>query len=115
MAESNEDECMIVDVKESAINWHKLKKPKIETNVETSVPLATPSSSATPLSARTQLDPNVAVKEEVEYFPTTRSNTNLVQIARLLVDQLEEQAQRAAAPIGDLQAQVAALTTQLED
>ena len=97
MAESDDDECMIVNVKEPIINWHKLKKPKIKANVQTSAPLATPSSSATPSLARTQLDPNVAVKEELEYFPIAQPNTNLVRIARLLTNQLEKQTQSAKA------------------
>jgi hypothetical protein len=115
MADSDEDECMIVDVKEPAIDWYQLKRPKIEAEAQPSPQVATPSSSATPSSARIQLDPNVIVKEELEYFPTALSKTNLVCIARLLANQLEEQAQPAEAQTGELQAQIAALTTQLKD
>jgi hypothetical protein len=115
MANSDEDECMIMDVKEPAIDWHQLKRPKIEAEAQPSPQLATPSSNATPSSARTQLDPNITVKEELEYFPTARSNTNLVHIARLLANQLEEQVQPAEAQTGELQVQIAALTTQLKD
>jgi hypothetical protein len=104
MANSDEDECMIMDVKEPAIDWHQLKRPKIEAEAQPSPQLATPSS-----------NPNVTVKEELEYFPTARSNTNLVRIARLLANQLEEQIQPAEAQTVELQAQIATLTTQLKD
>jgi hypothetical protein len=115
MADSDSDECMIVEVKEPAIDWHQLKRPKIEAETQPSPQVTTPSSSATLSSARTQLDPNVTVKEELEYFPIVRSNTNLVRIAILLANQLEEQAQLVEAQTGELQAQIAALTTQLKD
>lgn len=35
------------------------------------------------------------MKEEFDYFPTVRPNTNLAQIAQLLVIQLDAQAQPA--------------------
>jgi hypothetical protein len=104
---------MIVQVTEPAINWHQLKRLKIEAEAQTSLRMATPSSSTTPSSGGVnQLDPNVVVKDELEYFPTVRSNTNLVCIARLLANQLEEQAQPVEAQTAELQAQIATLTTQ---
>jgi predicted GNAT family acetyltransferase len=116
MGDSDEDDCMIVQVTEPAIRWNPLKRPKIEGETQTSPPLASPSSSAAPSSRGvTQVNPAIAVKEELEYFPTARPNTNLAQIARLLASQLDAQTQPVEAQAADLQAQIAALTTQLQN
>jgi hypothetical protein len=78
--------------------------------------LATPSSSAVPsLEGITQLDPTVAVKEELDYFPMAAPNTNLACIVRLLANQLDEQAQLMEAQTIKLQAQIAILTAQLKE
>ena len=56
----------------------------------------------------------MTVKEELEYYPIARPNTNLVRMARLLANQLE-QAQRVEVQIVELQAQIVALTARLKD
>ena len=91
MAESNEEECMIVQVTPPAINWNQSKRPKIEVGEQPDNQLAMPSSSTTPTSGATQLDSNVMVKEEMlEYYPTMRPNVDQASIARLLANQLAE-------------------------
>jgi hypothetical protein len=50
MGDSDEDDCMIVQVTEPAIRWNPLKRPKIEGETQTSPPLASPSSSTAPSS-----------------------------------------------------------------
>jgi hypothetical protein len=93
-----------------------LKKPKIETDVHPNPQLVMPSSSTIPVSgAITQLDPKVTVKEELDFFPTARSNTNLARIARLLASQLDEQAPPIEAQKAEFQAQISALTVKLKE
>jgi hypothetical protein len=63
MAGEEDDDCMILEVKEPAISWAQLKRPKLEAEEQPKKQLATPSSSTAPNSGGTQLNPTILVKE----------------------------------------------------